>query len=849
MATVAVHFRYLTGLKRSIFRNARLAGSWDGSGRFSGVWSETPMESGIAEDGCPCFTATIEFDSGEVGSRFRWGVRLDGPSGSNVWGVPTEVNDMNSMERFREFELAAGAGPMTQEFFFTYARRLGARKHFADGSPAPDLRFSVWAPNAQDVAVVFGEPDNGYIAADGDGIDPGRPVLALAPGPGGIWQSDVVPDFAAFEGAPYMYRITNAQGQTVYRTDVFSRNQIGRGSDDPGGGHFTGDPSTLDGTKGCSLVQSLDTVAEEFADPGAGRIPEAEFWATEFTPGLSVPGRLEDLVIYELHVNALGAGKARPGNLQDALELLPQLSDLGVNAVELLPMCEFTGAAGWGYGDSHHFTVESSAGGRDQYKHFVRECHRRGIAVIQDVCYNHFDLNAERAEWQYDSTAPEQNIYYWYEGKPSDYHFPEGGYVDNGSTGWTPRFWEEVVRHVFVSSAAAFVEEFHVDGLRVDLTQAIHRDNARHADGQQLGNANLFGQKMLREWSRTLRMIKPGVMLIAEDHAEWGAVTQSTDVGGLGFGATWFAAFYHNLVGDSDMAGGRARLLKTAGEGGDGGLDLGQFAGAHYDSQWNKVVYHESHDEAGNAGGTARTIITAVNGAPLFGTTRDYAEARCRVAAGLTLLSAGTPMFFMGEEVGAEEPYRVGDFLQHRENLAGKRAGVGAKLFRCYQELIRLRRRRPSARSQDIDIIHALGENRVIAFTRTSGVDQLLVVASLRNQPFLDGYVIQTDPSRLSTGCGARSSTAMRHCSAATTSETSGRTCPPPAAGSRRVSLRTGCWSSRSTELDGHARCRGRDQRLPWSSCGRVAAAITATVHHATAVRERDLPITLEKLL
>ena len=84
-------------------------------------------------------------------------------------------------------------------------------------------------------------------------------------------------------------------------------------------------------------------------------------------------------------------------------------------------MAEFSGNVGWGYGDTHHFCIESSAGGRDKYRHFVRECHRRGIAVIQDVVYNHYDNEAERAQWQYDSTAPEQNIYYWYEGRPSDY--------------------------------------------------------------------------------------------------------------------------------------------------------------------------------------------------------------------------------------------------------------------------------------------------------------------------------------------------------------------------------------------------------------------------------------------
>ena len=79
-------------------------------------------------------------------------------------------------------------------------------------------------------------------------------------------------------------------------------------------------------------------------------------------------------------------------------------------------------------------------------------------------------------------------------------------------------------------------------------------------------------------------------------------------------------------------------------------------------------------------------------------------------------------------------------------------AGDGAKMFLYYQDLIHFSSRHTATRSQEIDIIHALGENRLIAFTRSAGADYLLVVASLRNQPFLDGYIIQTDASRLPDG-------------------------------------------------------------------------------------------------
>lgn len=547
-----------------------------------------------------------------------------------------------------------------------------------------------------------------------------------------------------------MYRIENAQGETVYRTDIFSRSQCGKGDKNPAKTAWPGTLETLDGTVSCSVIIDPDVVRRDFKSTPPGLppdlIPAETFWATEFTAGLSLPSRVEDLIIYELHVGSLGFGKQGSGDLGDALAFLDHLVDLGVNAVELLPMAEFNGNAGWGYGNSHHYCIESSVGGRDKYRHFVRECHKRGIAVIQDVVYNHYAPDVERAEWQYDSTLPEENIYFWYERRSSDYSFPEGGYLDNGSTGFTPRFWEDSVRQQFISAAVFLIEEMHVDGLRVDLTQAIHRDNVLHANRQSVGNANVFGQKFLREWSRTLRMLKPGVMLIAEDHTGWDAVTKAPAQGGLGFNAKWELPFYHHLIGDSDMAGGnRARLLKQAGFGGNGPLPMDAFAGALYNSRYDQVVCHESHDEAGNAGGTARTLVTAVNGAPLIGATRLAAEARARVCFGFSLLSAGTPMFFMGEEIGAQKPYTYDNFLSHREDILGERSGNGKELFRFYQDLIALSRRLRSIRSRNIDILRLWNANRVIAFKRWSGNEEVIIAASLNNSAFTNGYVIEKD--------------------------------------------------------------------------------------------------------
>ena len=388
----------------------------------------------------------------------------------------------------------------------------------------------------------------------------------------------------------------------------------------------------------------------------------------------------------------------------------------------------------------------------------MRECHRRGIAVIQDIVYNHYDAKAERAEWQYDSTAHEQNIYYWYEGRSADYASADGGYLDNGSSGYSPRFCEETVRQQFISSAAFLIEEMHVDGLRVDLTQAIHRYNRRHADGSPVGSANIFGQKLLRELSRTLRMVRPTVMMIAEDYTGWNAVTKLPAQGGLGFNARWAAEFYHNLIGDSPSADGKARLLKHAGYGGNEPLEMDWFAGALYGSRYNQVVYHESHDEAGNDRdkdkniSTERTMVTAIGEAALDDTRRPWAEARSRVASGLSMLSAGTPMFFMGEEIGAQKSFRYDNFLDSREDIVGERMNSGKAIFRFYQDLLTLRHRMRPLHSHNIDILHESNSDRVIAFKRWSGDEEVIIAASLNNAPFADGYAVEKDTLAIPDG-------------------------------------------------------------------------------------------------
>jgi 1,4-alpha-glucan branching enzyme len=458
------------------------------------------------------------------------------------------------------------------------------------------------------------------------------------------------------------------------------------------------------------------------------------------------------VVIYELHVGSLGFGSAAPGDLTDAMAFLDHLVLLGVNAVELMPMAQYDGDVGWGYGDTHHMAIQSAAGGSAEYRQFIKACHQRGLAVIQDVVYNHFDNTADRDEYQYDSTAPNNDIYYWYEGSPADYADPTDGYLQNGSSGRTPRFWDEHVRALLVAGAVMLLEECHVDGFRVDLTDAIHQNN-------RVANANLFGIKFLREWSRTMRLLKPAVMLAAEDYTNWDKMTQLPDNGGLGFDAIWYADFIHHLQGDGNYQSNYARLIYNAGLGGNGPLQMDYFGGALEGSAGNKIVYHENHDESGNEGygypwQTHRTMVIAVNGAAIIGPTRDFAEARCRFAMGMNILSAGTPMFFMAEEIGAQNDflYQRNVFMAAREDILGQTAGDGAHLFRFYQDIIRFRLSHPAVRTHDLAVAYTHDANRVIGFVRSEPTEQILVVGSLSNVPYDSGYLLQCDPSVLADG-------------------------------------------------------------------------------------------------
>jgi 1,4-alpha-glucan branching enzyme len=662
---------------------------------------------------------------------------------------------------------------------------LGAQKYYRTQNDYSTIRFGVYAPNALSVEVVFGllwtkkgderipvnknhpapisDIAGGYIADDGTGIDPTLPVIPLFREENGCWFSDPkhpeLQDFQQWDHVPYMFRITKNDGSVAYRTDLYSRCQIGSGQFNPEGHSYDGLITKLSGTKSCSVVVDPDTVTKFFNEtdnqsdsifPETNFIPQEEFWKDELNPAHPLPTQINDLIIYQLHIPALGLGRNGMGMIDDAIQLLDYLVELGINAIELLPVAEYGDKPEtWGYSTTHHFAIEFSGGGRDKMKHFIKAAHQRGMAVIFDVVYNHFAADAERAEWFYDTNDHEKNIYYWYHGNPFDYTDGDGGYLDNMSTGFAPRYRDFFVRNFFISSAVTLLKEFHVDGFRVDQTTSIHSYNCLHANGNTMNDANASGGDFLREWSRCIREAKPNVFLMAEDHSGWDAVTRAVEENGLGFDAVWYADFHHHLNG-ANFGNNYAKLIPTAGYGGDEPLAMDLFGSTLTATDHRKVVYHISHDEAGNAGRnnadpdqrSHRTMILAVRN-HLNQQNRSYAEARSRVAFALSLFSAGIPMFLFGEEVAFLNDFLYDDVLSKREDIYAQQHGDGRSMFEFYRAAILLRKSCSAFCSDHIELLHVHNINRLIAFRRWDENGDYLVINSLNNYSFDQGYIIE----------------------------------------------------------------------------------------------------------
>ena len=406
--------------------------------------------------------------------------------------------------------------------------------------------------------------------------------------------------------------------------------------------------------------------------------PAAFNWQGTMPPA-SKPG---DLVIYQLHPGTFhdpDPSDGNPATLRNAADKLDHLQKLGVNCVLLMPVAEFGGDHSWGYNPTDPYSIERAYGGPDALREFVREAHRRGIAVHVDVVHNHYD-NVDVPMRQFDGYAggDNGNGIYFYEDE------------ERGMTPWGPRpdFGRPEVRSYILDNIRMLFDEYRIDGLRWDSVVNI----ARYNEG---ASENPDGEKLLGEISDAVRSEYPDKLSIAEDA-----------VGDERFDASWEYDFHH--TGENGRLGVVPQLLQPPGQ-----TDVEDIAARlQSDLGFSRVVYTENHDETGKLNGKRR-IVTDVDA-----DDPHSLEARRKhaLAAVLTLTAAGIPLVFMGQELLENAEF-------HDSNpLDWGRGELSDRATRLYSDLIRLRRnldgRGAALQEAKIKILEADRDKQLLVYRR-----------------------------------------------------------------------------------------------------------------------------------
>ncbi len=420
---------------------------------------------------------------------------------------------------------------------------------------------------------------------------------------------------------------------------------------------------------------------------------------------------LAEYVIYELHTGTF----TPEGTFDAAIPHLADLRDLGVTALELMPVAQFPGRRNWGYDGVYPFAVESSYGGQRALKRLVDACHGGGLAVILDVVYNHL--------------GPEGNYLSDFGPYFTDrYKTPWGDAVNFDGSG------SDEVRAFFIENALEWVRDFHIDALRVDAVHAIVDPSARpflselaeavHAEGERLGRP---------------------VNMIGESDRNDPRLVRAREAGGLGFDAQWNDDFHHALLtlltgerdGYYEDFGSVEQLAKAYREGYVYTGEHSAFrrrrhgAPARDVPAGRLVVFSQNHDQVGN-----RMLGDRLSGA--------LGLPGLKAAAAAVVLSPFIPLLFMGEEYGEKAPFLY--FVDHgdeklveavrrgrREEFAAfadrgeppdpadertflrskldhglKTVGHHRVLLELYRELLRLRRERPALASLSAERLEAI---------------------------------------------------------------------------------------------------------------------------------------------
>jgi 1,4-alpha-glucan branching enzyme len=240
--------------------------------------------------------------------------------------------------------------------------------------------------------------------------------------------------------------------------------------------------------------------------------------------------------VYEVH---LGSWRAHLGYRELADELVDYVADMGFTHVELLPVSEHPFGGSWGYQVTSYYAPTSRFGDPDQFRHLVDRLHQAGIGVIVDWVPGHFPKD-EWALARFDGTS----LY--------EHGDPRRGEQKDWGT-FIFDFGRSEVRNFLVANATYWLEEFHIDGLRVDaVASMIYLDYSR-AEGEWTpniygGRENLEAIDFLKEMNATCYKRSPGIMTIAEESTAWPGVTRPTHLGGLGFGFKWNMGWMHDTL-------------------------------------------------------------------------------------------------------------------------------------------------------------------------------------------------------------------------------------------------------------------------------------------------------------
>lgn len=392
-----------------------------------------------------------------------------------------------------------------------------------------------------------------------------------------------------------------------------------------------------------------------------------------------------ELVIYEMHIGSFVDADGKPATLQDAIHYFDHLKKLGINAIQIMPVAEFAGDRSWGYNPADIFAVESSYGGPDGLKTFVREAHRNGIAVILDVVYNHFgpsDLDL----WQFDG---------WSENEGGGIYF----YNDHrAETPWgktRPDYGRGEVRQFIRDNAMMWLNDYRMDGLRFDMTLYVR------TIGGNCGDDIPEGWSLMQWINKEIRTLDKRRITIAEDLRKVDAVTADPDLGGAGFNTQWDASFVHPVretVVTPDDAHRSMDVVRDA------------MLFKYDNDAFRRVVYSESHDEVAN--GKARVPYEIDPEDPLGW----FAQKRSTLAAALVFTAPGIPMIFQGQEFLQGGWFR--DDVPLDWNLNEEFGGI----VRLYRDLIFLRLNRhghsKGLTGQNIAATHVNDDMNVIVFQR-----------------------------------------------------------------------------------------------------------------------------------